>query len=93
MTHHRFSSRVGATWVAVLALLAGATLLADAASAQPINGRARWCVNLSHFGTLDCAYHSLEHCMASALGVSNQCSLNPWYVERPHPRRRAARPQ
>jgi len=70
-------------------LLAGVTMVAGVASAQPINGRARWCGTFSQYGgTLDCAYHTLEQCMAGASGVSNQCSLNPWYVERDDPRRR-----
>ena len=72
-----------------LVLLAGAAMVADVASAQPITGRAPWCVNLSAAGgVLDCSYHSLEQCMASASGVSNQCSLNPWYAGPPDPRRR-----
>jgi hypothetical protein len=63
-------------------VLVGGVLIADTASAQPINGRARWCITMSQYGgTLDCAYHSLEQCMAAASGVSNQCSLNPWFVE------------
>ena len=77
---------------AFLAFL-GVTLAAEVASAQPLNGRARWCVNIPQFGgTLDCAYHSLEQCMVSARGVSNQCSLNPWYEERPVPRQRRRDP-
>jgi hypothetical protein len=96
MTYMRCSLRAG-IWPAallILVVLVGATTIADVASAQPINGRARWCVTLSHFGgTLDCAYHSLEQCMASALGVSNQCSLNPWFVERPGPRARKRDPR
>lgn len=63
-------------------LLAGITMVADVASAQPINGRARWCMTWPQGGTYDCAYHSLEQCMAAASGVSNQCSLNPWYDKR-----------
>jgi uncharacterized protein DUF3551 len=86
----RCSLRAGAgLWLAA-ALLAGATMVADVASAQPINGRARWCVTFPQGGTYDCAYHSLEQCMAAASGVSNQCSLNPWYDKRldvyPRPR-------
>ncbi len=78
------------TGLSALALgLAMAALPATTAPAQPINGSARWCVTMSHFGgTLDCAYHSLEQCMATASGVSNQCSLNPWYEGGPEPRRR-----
>ena len=75
--------------VLALALLAGVTMAADVASAQPVNGRAPWCVNIGlHGGTLDCAYYSLEQCMVSASGVSNQCARNPWYDERDDPRRR-----
>ena len=62
--------------------LAGITMVADVASAQPINGRARWCMTWPQGGTYDCAYHSLEQCMAAASGVSNQCSLKPWYDKR-----------
>lgn len=71
---------------AAFAMLAGMIVLADAASAQPAVGRARWCVNvITAGGMLDCSYHSLEQCMASAAGVSNQCSLNPWYAGPPEP--------
>jgi len=77
--------------ISALALgLATAALTATTAVAQPINGSARWCATMSHFGgTLECNYHSLEQCMAGASGVSNQCSLNPWYAGGPEePRRR-----
>lgn len=78
-------------WLAS-ALLLGASMVADVASAQPTNGRARWCMTFPERGTYDCAYHSLEQCLASAIGVTNQCSLNPWYDERldvwPRPRSR-----
>lgn len=91
---HRSRIRARLWTTAALAMLAGTIALADAASAQPIVGRARWCVNLiTAGGTLDCSYHSLEQCMASAAGVSNQCSLNPWYAgpPEPAPRRRDQR--
>jgi hypothetical protein len=72
-----------------LVLLIGATAIAGEASAQPINGRAPWCGTFSQYGgTLDCAYWSLEQCMAGASGVSNQCSRNPWYAGPPDPRPR-----
>jgi hypothetical protein len=32
------------------------------------------------------AYHTREQCMATASGVTNHCSLNPWYAGLP-PRR------
>ena len=91
MTSMQHGSRIRARfWTAgALATLAGTIAMADAASAQPINGRGRWCMTFSMYGgTLDCAYHSLEQCMASAAGVSNQCSLNPWYAGPPEPRPR-----
>ena len=79
-------------WPVALGLLAGATT-ADIAAAQPITGSARWCVVVGlHGGTLDCSYHTLQQCMASASGVSNQCSLNPWYVERSNPRAKPRNP-
>ena len=93
MTYIRCSHRARAgIWTAALVTLVGAIMIADTASAQPINGRARWCATFPQGGTYDCAYHSLEQCMASASGVSNQCSLNPWYEgPAPRPRRRDPR--
>ena len=73
-----------------LALLGGLAIDTGVASAQPINGRSRWCVTAPQGGMLECFYHSLEHCMEYARGVSNQCSLNPWY-EAPPPRPRNRR--
>ena len=95
MTSMQHCSHIRARfWLAALAMLAGTIALADAASAQPINGRAPWCANLSMYGgMLDCAYHSFQQCMATATGVSNQCTRNPWYVgpPEPGPRRRDQR--
>lgn len=52
------------------------------ASAQPVIGDARWCVNLGDIGggILNCKYDSLEQCIFYARGLSHQCSLNPWYI-------------
>jgi hypothetical protein len=85
---HRSRVRARSWAAAALALLAGTIALADAASAQPINGRARWCATFEAGGTYDCSYHSLQQCMAGAAGVTNQCSLNSWYVGPPEPRPR-----
>jgi hypothetical protein len=69
-----------------LPLLALVALALDAgiASAQPIIGHGRWCMTLPLGGMMQCSYQSLEQCMVYAHGVSNQCSLNPWY-EGPRP--------
>jgi hypothetical protein len=72
-------------WLA-LALLVGLTVDTGISSAQPIIGRSRWCATLPYGGMYQCSYHSLEQCMEYARGVSNQCSLNPWY-EGPPPQR------
>ncbi len=95
MSMQRCSRIRARLWTAAaLAMLAGTIALADAASAQPINGRGRWCMNFSMYGgTLDCAYHSLEQCMASAAGVSNQCTVNPWYAGPPEPAPRRRDPR
>ena len=71
-----------------LAILMGAAMAIDDASAQPIIGQARWCMNLADIGggIMHCKFNSLEECIFYARGVSNQCSLNPWYEGRP-PRR------
>jgi uncharacterized protein DUF3551 len=69
-----------------LAVLIGAAIGPNSASAQPIIGNARWCMNLSDLGgIMHCKFDSLEKCIFYARGVSNQCSLNPWY-EGPPPR-------
>jgi Protein of unknown function (DUF3551) len=74
---------------AALVAFVGMMVAAGGASAQPINGHAPWCGTFSQYGgTLDCAYYSLEQCMAGASGVSNQCSRNPWYAGPPDPRQR-----
>ncbi len=70
--------------VLVLATTAALSVLAVSAHAQPITGHAPWCVNVPfHGGNRDCAYYTLEQCMESARGVSNQCERNPWYEPPP----------
>jgi hypothetical protein len=81
MMPDRCPLRIGIA-VSAAMVLAGMVMIGDVASAQPINGRARWCMTWPQGGTYDCAYHSREQCMAAASGVSNQCSLNPWYDKR-----------
>jgi hypothetical protein len=72
-----------ASWVAIVPFTAGA------AQAQAFQGNAPWCANMGYLGTaLECAYYSLEQCMARASGITNNCSVNPWYVpERTQTRR------
>jgi hypothetical protein len=79
-----------AIWLALAVLVA---LDAGVASAQPILGRARWCMTLPLGGMMQCSYHSLEQCMVYAHGVSNQCSLNPWYEGPPSSRQRKHKPR
>ena len=67
-------------------VLMGIAMMANVASAQPINGYARWCATFPDNGVYDCAYHTREQCMAAASGVTNHCSLNSWY-QGPPPRR------
>jgi Protein of unknown function (DUF3551) len=77
---------VAGGWL-VATVLAASALDVGIASAQPTIGNGRWCVTLSHLGgTLQCSYRSLEQCMFYARGVSNQCSLNPWYEAPARPR-------
>jgi hypothetical protein len=71
-----------------LAILTGAAMETSDASAQPIIGDARWCINLADIGggIMHCKFSSLEECVFYAWGVTNQCSLNPWYEGPPPPR-------
>lgn len=57
--------------------------------AQPHVGNAPWCTNVMYYGGIrDCAFYSFEQCMQTAIGLSNACERNPWYVpERPQRRR------
>jgi hypothetical protein len=74
---------VVAAWISIIPFTSGA------ANAQAFEGNAPWCANLGYLGTaLECAYYSLEQCKARASGITNNCSVNPWYVrERTQPRR------
>jgi hypothetical protein len=79
-----------AAWVAVTPLATGD------ARAQFAQGHAPWCADLSVLdgATLECAYFTFEQCMARASGISNHCSVNPWYVpERPRARRQHRDPR
>lgn len=83
---------VATVWL-LLAVLVALALDSGIASAQPIIGRARWCMTLPLGGMMQCSYHSLEQCMVYAHGVSNQCSLNPWYEGPAQPRQRRRKPR
>jgi Protein of unknown function (DUF3551) len=83
---------VAGVWLA-LAVLAGLAMDSSVASAQPIIGHARWCMTLPLGGMMQCSYRSLDECMVYASGVSNQCSLNPWYEGPPEPQRRKRKPR
>lgn len=88
MTYARRPHRARLKIMALLLALLAVMMVVDAASAQPINGRERWCARFPQGGNLDCAYKTLQQCMAAASGVSNGCELNPWYgqqIPRPGP--------
>jgi len=77
----------------LLALAATIGMTAGAAQAQPAIGHGPWCVVMSsQGGWLDCAYYSLEQCMATASGLSNGCTLNSWYEPEPPRRPRKRHP-
>jgi hypothetical protein len=64
-----------AAWIAIMPFANGT------AQAQEYQGNAPWCANLGYLGTgWECAYYTVEQCMARASGVTNSCSVNPWYV-------------
>jgi Protein of unknown function (DUF3551) len=75
--------------IALAGCLAIAPLTVGPAQAQEYQGNAPWCANLGYLGTgWECAYDTLRQCMARASGITNSCSVNPWYVpERVQPRR------
>ena len=81
-------------WLGSRAILAFAAWImvvpftADSAQAQAYQGHAPWCANLGYLGTgWECAYYTLQQCMARASGITNNCSANPWYVPERAPRR------
>jgi Protein of unknown function (DUF3551) len=80
------------TALAVAGSIAIAPLTAGAAQAQEYQGSAPWCANLGYLGTgWECAYYTLEQCMARASGITNSCSVNPWYVPERTPARHQRR--
>jgi hypothetical protein len=76
-----------------VAATAALTLSAPTAAKAQYTGTAPWCAYMGYLGTFyECNYYSLEQCMERASGVSNSCTVNPWYVAEParaKPRRRA----
>lgn len=67
--------------LAVAAWISVAPLATGEAQAQAYQGRAPWCANMGYLGAgLECAHYTLEQCMARASGITNSCSVNPWYV-------------
>jgi hypothetical protein len=78
-------SLAGAT---AAALIACAAALASAGSARA-DPRAPWCVDTADLGAgLQCNYFSFEECQIAARGVSNICTVNPYYVPEAVPVRR-----
>jgi hypothetical protein len=86
LAQHKSSWRQGlartrsALALAVVTSLASLATIRDA-PAQWL-GHAPWCAETGHVAR-ECDYYSLAQCMARASGISNACSVNPWYVPRP----------
>jgi hypothetical protein len=79
-----FGRRRALAFVAVASLASFAAT--REASAQWI-GHGPWCA-VTNSVALECNYYSLAQCMARAYGISNACSVNPWYIPRaPRPDR------
>jgi hypothetical protein len=73
------------------AIAAGAGLIAACSRTHP---SLPWCTNFGYTGSLECAYNSLEQCMASISGMGGYCTRNPRYsVDDSGPRRSLLRLQ
>jgi hypothetical protein len=82
--------RAARVTLAVSAVVGVMSLATGDAQAQFTQGRAPWCADLSNLDgvTVECQYYTFEQCMARASGISNHCSVNPYYVpRRPYARR------
>jgi hypothetical protein len=66
---------------ALVAVTSLASLAATREASAQWLGNAPWCA-VTNSVALACYYYSLVQCMARAYGISNACSVNPWYV--PH---------
>lgn len=77
----------------VLAVSIATLVTAKVADAQPVRGHAPWCADLGAIGwaVLECSYHTFEQCRAAVWGVSNSCTVNPWYLPERGPIRRPHR--
>lgn len=78
------------------ALLAFAVLLpAGTAAAQDYTSSQYcdpWCTQGRRSGSLDCSYHTIDQCLASASGTGAHCVTNPFLGQcRRGPARRAPR--
>jgi len=82
----------GPAAVALLAWVAATTFAGtSAAHGQGWAGHGPWCANIGDGRAMECNYYSLRQCMARASGLTNSCSVNPWYVSEPAPVRRYRR--
>ena len=61
MTYPRRPLSVRVSMLPLLLALLVLTMIADAASAQPINGRGRWCATFPQGGGYDCASARLNN--------------------------------
>lgn len=52
----------------------------------------QYCVR-AYDGAMECAYYTLQQCLAAASGTGGDCALNPRYAGDPPPRLRRSRPR
>jgi hypothetical protein len=76
---------VAAAWIAVTGFALG--------TAQAQRGHAPWCADLGGLNgdEPECDYYTYEQCRARASGITNICSVNPYYVPQRKPVRRQRR--
>jgi hypothetical protein len=68
-------------------VFAAAVMLSYSGSARA--GTYPWCAEFSWGGGTDCAYETLEQCLATVSGVGGMCRLNSWLATEPrYPGRR-----
>jgi hypothetical protein len=78
MTPHRLRLLVLDIGLALGAVLGSAVLDSRTAAHADWRQLAPWCAYLGGFGgNFDCAYYSLEQCLATARGLGNYCVPNP----------------
>ncbi|MGV3634462.1 MAG: DUF3551 domain-containing protein [Pseudorhodoplanes sp.] len=77
--------------LALAAMVVALAALPPRADAQRYIYDTQYCVR-AYDGATDCAYFTLQQCLAAVSATGGDCAVNPRYSGEPGPRRKAPRP-